>query len=234
MTNIIDTLVCSEVFSGFGLALCCNQPVDLHYGLVDWFLHGAGFLLGEIFEQILVLFISFLILLALLFNIFRNLQVTYFRTLSLRSSSTICIIYFLKLPFNVFISDILVSLTFLLCYESPAERLWLSDFAKIVNNFWPLTIFAEKLLRECSKYAFAFSLYFELISLQVFMRASTLIIRSFLSFLSRAFFPPLFYRFRISYFFCKISPKYYCNNICNIIYIFYALWISPFTDMIKY
>ena len=70
--SIIDTMACSEISSGFGLLQCCNQPLYLHYGLVGWFLHSAGFMLGELFEQILVLFILFLILLALLFNTFLN------------------------------------------------------------------------------------------------------------------------------------------------------------------
>ena len=73
--SITDILAWSEISSRFGPALCCNQPVYLHCELVGWFLHGAGFLLGEILEQNLVLFLLFLILLALLFNTFRSLQV---------------------------------------------------------------------------------------------------------------------------------------------------------------
>ena len=42
----IMKLICSEVSSGFGLALYCNQPVCLHCGLVGWFLHSADFLMG--------------------------------------------------------------------------------------------------------------------------------------------------------------------------------------------
>ena len=71
--SLIDTMVCSEISSVFGLVLCCNQPVYLCCGLIGEFLHGAGFLLGEIFEKILIIFILILILLALLFNTFRNL-----------------------------------------------------------------------------------------------------------------------------------------------------------------
>ena len=50
--------------------MCRNQPVYLHCGLIGWFLHGAGFPLFEIFEQFLVFFISFLILLARCLTLF--------------------------------------------------------------------------------------------------------------------------------------------------------------------
>lgn len=114
--------MCSATSLGFGLVLCCTQPVDLYCGLICWFLHGAGFLLGDIFEQILVLFVLFLILSVLLCNTFRNLQLTSFRTLSkksftLRILNVISLIYVLKFLFNVFSSDILANLTFPLSHD---------------------------------------------------------------------------------------------------------------------
>ena len=114
-------------------------------------------------------------LLALLFNTFQKLQVTFFRTALITCFTShvlyvISVIYVLKFPFKDFISGILANLNFMSCHkflfwriiQRPVEHLWWTNFAKIVSKFWPLIVFAEKLhhgVRLGSKQVSAFYIF---------------------------------------------------------------------------
>ena len=77
------------------------QPGSLFALLVGW-LHGAGFLLGETFEQILVL----------LLNYFCNLQATFFGTLSCYLHNLCCQVFFKYITLKQWV----VNCRFLYCY----------------------------------------------------------------------------------------------------------------------
>ena len=136
------------------LLVCCNQQVYLYWEFVGWFFCWVYFRTDTLN--------TFLMLLTLLPNIFRKLKVNSFRTLSQTSFTfhifyVFCIIYILKFLFNAFVFDILANLDFLLCHnfsflrhiQIPAEHLQWSNFAKIVSNFCPLSIVAQKHHRGC-------------------------------------------------------------------------------------